>query len=67
MDKFTALIESLLPFVWTIAAVFGVIAAWHGLAELFPFVRNVWAPRGSGQSMAIVGACLALIARGGKL
>lgn len=66
MAKFTALIESLLPFVWTIAAVFGVIAAWHGLAELFPFIRNVWAPRGSAQSMAIVGACLALIARGGK-
>lgn len=67
MARITAAIESALPFVWFVAALFGVIAAWHGLAELFPFLRNVWAPRGSAQSMAIVGGCLAVIARGGKL
>lgn len=67
MAKITAAIESALPFVWLVAALFGVIAAWHGLAELLPIIKNIWAPRGTAQSMAIIGGCLAVIARGGKL
>lgn len=50
------------PFVAMVALIFGIIAAWHGLAELIPIIKSIWSPRGSAQSMAIVGACLALIA-----
>lgn len=64
IDKINAALAGLMPFVLMVAMVFGVIAAWHGLAELFPFIRQVWAPRGSMQSMGTVGACLALIAIG---
>ena len=50
------------PFVAMVALLFGIIAAWHGLSELLPMLKQIWAPRGSAQSMAIVGAALAIIA-----
>ena len=62
MNKITDALKSFQPFVLMVALLFGVIAAWHGLADLFPVIKQVWAPRGSAQSMGIVGACLAIIA-----
>jgi hypothetical protein len=56
------ILGQLRPFITMIAMVFGVIAAWHGLAELMPVAKQIWSPRGSAQSMAIVGAALAIIA-----
>lgn len=58
------ILGQLRPFVATVALLFGIIAAWHGLAELLPVIKQIWAPRGSAQSMAIVGAALAIIAGG---
>jgi hypothetical protein len=56
------MLAQLKPFVAMVALLFGVVAAWHGLAELLPVIKQVWSPRGSAQSMAIVGAALAIIA-----
>ena len=61
MDTVTA-VCAVLSLIATVALLFGVIAAWHGLAELLPVIKQVWSPRGSAQSMAIVGAALAIIA-----
>jgi hypothetical protein len=55
-------LAQLKPFIVMIALVFGFIAAWHGLGELLPIVKQIWSPRGSAQSMALVGAALAIIA-----
>jgi len=62
IGKINEALKGLAPFVTMVALAFGIIAAWHALGELFPFVKQIWSPRGSAQSMAIVGACLALIA-----
>lgn len=56
------ILGQLRPFIGMIALLFGVIAAWHGLAELLPVIKQIWSPRGTAQSMAIVGAALAIIA-----
>ena len=50
------------PFISMVALVFGIIAAWHGLGEMIPVVKQIWSPRGTAQSMALVGAALAIIA-----
>lgn len=62
MSTINSVLGQLRPFVAMVALLFGVIAAWHGLAELLPVIKQVWSPRGSAQSMAIVGAALAIIA-----
>lgn len=62
MNQVTNILNQLTPFVRMVALLFGVIAAWHGLGELLPVIKQVWSPRGSAQSMAIVGAALAIIA-----
>lgn len=62
MRQVTDILKSLQPFVLFVALLFGVIAAWHGLSELVPVLRQVWAPKGSAQSMALIGAALAIIA-----
>lgn len=62
MATVSSVLGQLKPFVGMVALLFGVIAAWHGLAELLPVVKQIWAPRGNAQSMAIVGAALAIIA-----
>lgn len=62
MSTLNGVLAQLRPFIQFVALLFGVIAAWHGLAELLPVIKQVWAPRGSAQSMAIVGAALAIIA-----
>ena len=62
MTQINSILSQLKPFVAIVALLFGVVAAWHGLAELLPVIKQVWSPRGSAQSMAIVGAALAIIA-----
>lgn len=62
MSTINGVLGQLRPFVAMVALLFGVIAAWHGLAELLPVIKQVWSPRGTAQSMAIVGAALAIIA-----
>ena len=61
MATVNSILAQLRPFIGMVALLFGVIAAWHGLAELLPVIKQVWSPRGSAQSMAIVGAALAII------
>ena len=62
MTQINSVLAQLKPFVAMVALLFGVVAAWHGLAELLPVIKQVCSPRGSAQSMAIVGAALAIIA-----
>ncbi len=62
MTHINSILGQCKPFVGMVALLFGVVAAWHGLAELLPVIKQVWSPRGSAQSMAIVGAALAIIA-----
>ena len=62
MSHINSILGQCKPFVAMVALLFGVVAAWHGLAELLPVIKQVWSPRGSAQSMAIVGAALAIIA-----
>ena len=62
MSTINGVLGQLRPFVAMVALLFGVIAAWHGLAELLPVIKQVWSPRGTAQSMALVGAALAIIA-----
>lgn len=62
MGTVNSVLGQLKPFVGMVALLFGVIAAWHGLAELLPVIKQIWSPRGTAQSMAIVGAALAIIA-----
>lgn len=62
MSQINSILGQLRPFVAMVALLFGVVAAWHGLGELLPVIKQVWSPRGSAQSMAIVGAALAIIA-----
>lgn len=62
MNQINSLLNQATPFIRMVALLFGVIAAWHGLGELFPVVKSIWSPRGSAQSMALIGAALAIIA-----
>ena len=62
MNHINSILGQCKPFVAMVALLFGVVAAWHGLAELLPVIKSIWSPRGSAQSMAIVGAALAIIA-----
>ena len=48
--------------VGLVALLFGVLAAWLAVVELLPVLGQVWRPKGSAQSHAIVAACLALVA-----
>lgn len=62
VSAITSILSQTRPFISVVALLFGFIAAWHGLAELVPVIKQVWSPKGSAQSMAIVGAALAIIA-----
>lgn len=62
MTHITQALNAARPFILLVALLFGVVAAWHALAELLPVIKQVWAPRGSAQSMALTGAALAIIA-----
>ncbi|MGE0629772.1 MAG: hypothetical protein AB7O43_18360 [Hyphomicrobiaceae bacterium] len=60
--KLTALLKEFQPFVLFVALLFGVLGAWLALADIIPVLKQVWVPKGTAQSYAIVGACLAIIA-----
>ena len=64
MQIINNVLGQLRPFISMVALLFGAIAAWHGLSELIPVLKQVWSPRGSAQTMALIGAALAII--GGK-
>ena len=50
------------PFISMVALLFGVIAAWGGLSDLLPVLKQVWTPKSGAQAAAIIGAALAIIA-----
>ena len=62
MQQIRSALDVTRPFIGLMALIFGLLAAWHALGELLPIVKQIWSPKGSAQSMALVGACLALIA-----
>lgn len=62
MTQINSILGQLRPFVAMVALLFGVLAAWLALVELLPVLGQVFRPKGSAQSMAIVGAALAIIA-----
>ena len=64
MPNVTAILNQLTPFIRFVALLFGLLAAWHALGELLPIIKQVFAPKGSAQSMAIVAAALAIVAGG---
>lgn len=45
------------------AVIAGILATWLLLVDLVPVLGQFWRPRGTAQAHAIVGACLAHIAR----
>lgn len=61
MIQLNSILNQLRPFIVVVALLFGLIAAWQALSDLLPFLRQVWAPRGSAQSNAIVAAALAIV------
>jgi hypothetical protein len=62
MGTLNGVLAQLRPFVAFVALVFGVLAAWKGLAEIVPVLNQIWSPRGDGQRLAVIGAALALVA-----
>ncbi|MEM8973962.1 MAG: hypothetical protein AAGD43_18020 [Pseudomonadota bacterium] len=62
ISKLTSILQDCQPFILLVALVFGVMGAWLALADILPIIKQVWTPKGSAQSHAIVGACLAIIA-----
>jgi hypothetical protein len=59
--QLTAVLNAARPFITIVALLFGVLAAWLAMIELFPVLSQIARPRGTAQGHAIVGACLAII------
>ena len=61
-----ALLRSILdqsrPFIMTVSLLIAFLAAWKTVAELLPFLNQVFSPKGDAQRLAIVAAALALAA-----
>lgn len=66
ISKLTGILKDCQPFIMLVALIFGVMGAWLALADIVPVIKQVWVPRGTAQSHAVVGACLAIIAGRGK-
>lgn len=62
MSQINSILGQLRPFVAMVALLFGAIAAYLALAELFPVLNQVWRPKGDMQRYAIVAAALSLVA-----
>ena len=62
INRINGFLNEFQPFILMVALIFGIIAAWLQFAELLPVIKQVWSPKGSAQSHAIVAACLAIIA-----
>jgi hypothetical protein len=56
------------PFILMVALAFGFVAAWLGLGDLVPVVKQIWRPSGSAQGYGILAGCLSLVvlAAGGR-
>ena len=57
----TQILNSLRPFVALVALLFGFLAAWLAIVDLFPFLGQIWRPKGEAQRFAIIGAALAIV------
>lgn len=57
-------VAPLRPLMVVVALVLGVLATWLTLVEAVPMLAQIFRPRGTAQGYAIVGACIAHIARG---
>lgn len=66
MSTINSVLGRLRPFVAMVALLFGVIAAYKGLAEIIPILNQIWSPRGDAQRMAILAAALALVSGAGR-
>lgn len=62
IPKLTGLLQETQPFILLVALIFGAMGAWLALADILPVLKDIWVPKGTAQSHAIVGACLAIIA-----
>lgn len=62
MKRLNEILDTLVPFVRVVALAFGVVAAWLAVVDAFPFLAQVWRPKGSAQSHAIIAAALAIVA-----
>ncbi len=49
------------PFVQMAALLFGVLAAWMAVSDLFPVLKQIYAGRGNAQTHAILAAALAIV------
>ena len=61
----TQALGALRPFILLVALLLGLLGAWLALVELLPILGQVFRPKGTAQGLAVVGAALAIIARGG--
>lgn len=66
ISTINGVLSQLKPFMLMVAMALGVMAAWVQLTEFIPFLRQIWVPRGTAQGMAIVAACLAIVAGRGQ-
>lgn len=62
MTTINQILSACQPFVRLVSLLFGVLAAWLAMVELFPVLAQIWRPRGSAQSAAIIAGALALVA-----
>ena len=62
INKINGLLNDIKPFVLMVALLFGIMGAWLALADIVPILKQLWVPKGTAQSHAIVGACLAIVA-----
>lgn len=61
LEKIAAALDVCTPFVRVVALAFGVVAAWLALVDAFPFVAQIWRPKGDAQRYALIGAALSVI------
>ncbi len=62
INRINGFLNEAQPFILMVALIFAVMAAWLALGDIFPVIKQVWSPKGSAQSHAIVAACLAIVA-----
>lgn len=57
---FMALLEGLRPLIGIVAIMFGILAAWKCLGDMFPVLARLWMPTGDVIKMATIAGALAL-------
>ena len=62
MNQIKAALDLTRPVIAMVSILFAFIAAWLGLGELIPFLKQIWSPHGDVTHMAIIAAALALAA-----